>query len=88
MREPSASNGEANGKVLVRLSDVHRDLRMRVADEIIRRGKLRGFDAAAMSLAAFAPLENPRIVVSAEKAERVLRERKVPLGKTPEVWRY
>lgn len=88
MTKPLASNGAGGKVVVVRLADVDRGLRMKVADEIIRRGKLRGMDAAAIALAAFAPLENPAIVVDAEKARRVLVDRKIALGSMPQVWTW
>lgn len=76
------------GKALVRLSSVPIDLRVEVADKIISRGGLRGMDALAYMLAARHPLQDPLIAVPVEKANRVLRERKQPLGSLPPVWTW
>lgn len=76
------------GLVTVRLSEIDRDLRMEVADTIIRRGGLRGIDATDYALAAYAPEQDPEIEVPAEKAYRVLVDRRPALGSTPEVWKW
>ncbi len=77
-----ASEGRT-GKVLVRLADIDVDLRMKVADHLIRTGRLRGVQAMLLSMAADQPVQNPMLRVSAEKANRVLRDGKLPIGAFP-----
>lgn len=81
-------NPSGNGRVLVRLSAVPRDLRVEVADAIIRRGRLRGFDAAELLIFADRPVQNPSLLVPVDKADRVLRDGKLPRGSMPPVWNY
>lgn len=70
-------------RVPVRLSQVCKTLRVQVAEEIIKRGGLRGLDAAVMAMAGYRPEEDPVLWVPVEKADRVLREQRRPPGQTP-----
>jgi hypothetical protein len=79
---------EEGRRVLVRLSDVPLPLRITVAEEVVRRGKLRGLEALTMMMAAQAPSRATMLYVPAPKAERVLREGRRPLGATPAVWSW
>ena len=82
---PVARNGR---RVIVSLSSVDIGLRLEVASTIIERGRLRGDEARAIRAAALWPVENPRLMVDAEKADRVLRERRLPAGQMPRVWTW
>lgn len=83
----SPTNGAGGGRVVVRLSEVHLDLRLEAAEKIIERGALRGVDAAEIMLAAYHP-RPCHILVPPEKAVRVLRERKLAAGAMPKVWTW
>jgi hypothetical protein len=72
--------------VIVRLSDVPKQLREKVADTIIRRGRLAGMDALEFGIAKMARRQDPVLRVPAWKAELVLREAKQPPGDMPKVW--
>lgn len=61
------------GTVIVRLSDVPVDVRLRAADRIIRREKLQGLEALEIGMAARMPRHDPRLRVSKAEADRVLR---------------
>lgn len=74
--------------VIVRLSDVPLDLRMKVADQIVKRGALRGLEAAELMLAAHRPVENPILRVTPDKATRVIKDGRLPLGDMPKVWTW
>jgi hypothetical protein len=76
------------GRVVVRLSEVDQHLREKVAEEIIRRGRLSGLDAVAFAFAASHPAHDPEIEVDGEKAFRVLVERKQPRGQGVRVWEW
>ena len=79
---PARLSQQEGRQVIVRLSDVPPRLRQTVADELVRREKLRGLEAAEMFLAAYeAP--SAQLRVPAWKAELVLREGKRPPGQTP-----
>lgn len=79
---------EGRAFVTVRLSSIDSHLRLAVATEIIRRGKLPGREAAAFKLAAAFPIDDPPLRVPAEKADVVLRERRLPPGQMPPVWKW
>lgn len=83
--DPAAPNGR---RVLVRLSDVPRDLRVAVADTIIEKGKLRGIEAADLMLVAYSGKPDAKIFVSPEKADRVIRQGKQPQGGNLKVWAW
>lgn len=74
--------------VLVRLSDVDRHLRDRVAAAITRLGELEGIDALLFAMATTARRHDPTIRVPAWKADLVLRDRRLPPGPMPKVWTW
>jgi hypothetical protein len=71
--------------VAVRLSDVPKELREKVADEFIARVGLAGIEALTLKLAAAIPREDPVLEVPEEKWDAV-REGRQPRGDS--VYRY
>lgn len=87
--EPRPAGGERDRRlVLVRLSDVPRELRDRVAADVVRYGGLDGVDALMYAMATTALRHDPQIRVPAWKADLVLRRRRLPPGPTPRVWTW
>lgn len=62
----------ANGWVLVRLSQVPIPVRMAAAEKLIRKDGLRELDATEIRLAAFAPVQDPEMLVDADEYKAVL----------------
>lgn len=80
-----APNG-AGGMVTVRLSEIDPGLRLAVALRLERawdKAGVSGREMLRLRMAAEAAFPDAAIEVPAEKAHRVLVERKQPLGKTP-----
>jgi hypothetical protein len=73
---------EADEVVTVRLSEVPQKLRLEAASVLIKKMGLETYAAIELSMAAAAPVEDPSIEVSAEKAARVLAG-KFPVGAFP-----
>jgi len=71
------------GKVPVHLSEVPMSLRMQAADTITKKLGLTTFAALEISMAAAAPVQDPVLYVSPEKARIVLEEGKFPIGSFP-----
>lgn len=81
-RSPQVEADEV-AMVTVRLSQVSQELRLQAADVLIRKEGLDTFAAIELSMAAAAPLEDPELLVPAEKARLVLVEGRFPVGPFP-----
>jgi hypothetical protein len=81
----STSSPEGAAMVVVRLSSVPRDLRVEVAEKLIEKNGLPFSEAILLKMAALNPKQDPEIVVTPEKAERVLAGRQ-PVG--PGEWQW
>ena len=74
---------EADGMVTVRLSQVSKSLRLQAAETLTRKAGLTTFAALELSMAAAAPVQDPCITVSEEKARLVLEQGRFPIGPWP-----
>lgn len=74
---------EADGVVTVHLSQVPQKLRMEAASVLIKKLGLDTYAAIELSMAAAAPVEDPSLEVSVEKAAIVLERGKFPVGAFP-----
>lgn len=74
---------EADGMVSVRLSQVPQSLRMAAADVLVKKEGLTTFKALELCMAAAEPLQDPVLLVSAEKAHLVIDLGKFPIGPFP-----
>lgn len=69
--------------VSVRLSEVPQELRLRAADMLIQKSGLTTYAALELSMAAAQPLQDPVLLVPAEKAHLVLVDHRFPAGQFP-----
>lgn len=72
------TNGAAGSRVLVRLTDIHPTLRVKAAERLARAARLDEYRTAELYMAAVAPASNPQIWTTAEKADQVLRQGRLP----------
>ncbi len=72
-------------RIAVRLSQVPVELRFKVAEQIVARGKLGAMEALDLMTAAAKPQQDPFLLVDAVRADRVLGG-KLPPGDMPKVW--
>lgn len=72
------------GRVMqVSLAQVNKELRIRVAEELIELFNLKAMEAFKLRYAAEDPIENPKIEVPARKYVTVIINEKLPPGKYP-----
>jgi hypothetical protein len=74
---------EADEMVTVRLSQVPQSLRLQAADILVKKEGLTTFAALDMCMAAALPLEDPELLVPADKARLVIEEGRFPVGPFP-----
>lgn len=81
-RSPQVEADEVE-MITVRLSQVPQSLRLQAADILTKKAGLTTFLALELSLAAALPIEDPELLVPADKARRVLVEGRFPVGPFP-----